>query len=353
MNATTFARFVQPVRSGATAAVTAAPTVEIVDAATGSVAGLPAFALEGPLATQSGTARVNIPGRTMATDSANAFLLTASGLTIAPLQSLPEPQGPAPPPGGQFGGFPGGAGGNSPQVNQDGVVSIANRQPSLAPGSVVSVFGTNLASEATADSTPLPNLLGGSCVTLNNQALPLILTSAKQINVQIPPGLAAGKYPLVVRSIDKHAASGPQTITVSKYAPAVIVDSNTGLAAIYHKDGRLVTRDKPASRDEPLAIFASGLGPTTGGAVTSGVPSPSDKLAVTGKVSVYFGPKGHSQAPMVVNWSGLVPGQIGVYQINITVPGAHMKGDKLPVTISIGGVNSPATGENLPYVAVD
>src|SRR5439155_26086531 len=98
------------------------------------------------------------------------------------------------------GGFPGGAfGGDSPQVNQNGVVSIANYQPGLAPGSVASIFGTNLASESTADSTPLPNLLGGSCVTLNNQALPLILTSAKQINVQIPPGLAPGKYPLVVR----------------------------------------------------------------------------------------------------------------------------------------------------------
>jgi uncharacterized protein (TIGR03437 family) len=83
------------------------------------------------------------------------------------------------------------------------------------------------------------------------------------------------------------------------------------------------------------------------------MPSPSDKLAVTGKVSVYFGPKGYSQAPMAVNWSGLVPGQIGTYQINITVPGNHMKGDKLPVTISIGGVDSPTTGENVPYVAVN
>src|SRR5205814_181679 len=128
---------------------------------------------------------------------------------------------------------------------------------------------------------------------------------------QIPPGLAPGKYPLVVRSIDKHAVSAAQTITVSKYAPAVMIDTSTGLAAIYHKDGRLVTKDKPASRDEPLTIFASGLGATTGGAVTAGMPSPGDKLAVTGKVSVYFGPKGYSQAPMIVNWSGLVPGQIG------------------------------------------
>jgi len=42
-----------------------------------------------------------------------------------------------------------------------------------------------------------------------------------------------------------------------------------------------------------LTIYASGLRPTKGGVVTSGMPSPSDKLAVTGQVSVYFGPKGY------------------------------------------------------------
>src|SRR5439155_24922799 len=139
-----------------------------------------------------------------------------------------------------------------------------------------------------------------------------------------------------------------------KYAPAVMVDPNTGLASIYHKSGgKLVTKDDPAKRDEELVIYASGLGPTTGGKVVAGQPSPTDTLAVTGKVSVDFGDKGYSQAPMIVNWSGLSPGLIGVYQINITVPGNHLRGDQLPVMISIGGVNSPTTGANVPYVAVD
>ena len=33
-------------------------------------------------------------------------------------------------------------------------------------------------------------------------------------------------------------------------------------------------------------------------------------------------------------------------------PGNHLKGDQLPVTISAGGVNSPTTGANVPYVAL-
>jgi uncharacterized protein (TIGR03437 family) len=238
-------------------------------------------------------------------------------------------------------------------VNPNGVVNIANYQPTVTPGGVVSIFGTNLATDDTYSSTPLPKILGGACITLNNQPMPLLLTSAGQINFQIPPDLAAGKYPLVIRSIDKKVASASQQITVSKYAPAVMIDPATGLASIYHKkDGKLVTKDNPAKRDEDLVIYASGLGPTTGGKVVAGMPSPTDTLAVTGKVAVYFGDKTYSQAPMIVNWSGLTPGQIGTYQIDITVPGNHLKDDQLPVTISVGGANSPTTGTNVPYVAL-
>jgi uncharacterized protein (TIGR03437 family) len=360
INTTVFARFVQPARTGMAAAVTSPSTIELVAAANGLVLAS-VNALEGPLSTQTGTTRVNVPGRTMAVDAGvtNAFLLTTSGLSVIPLPAIPTggPMQGTGGPGGP-GGFPGGpptsiSNANGPQVNQNGVVSLANFQSSPAPDSVASIFGSNLASSAAYSSTPLPNILGGVCVTLNNAPLPLLATSSSQINVQIPPTLAAGKYPLLVRSIANQAASFPQMVTVSKYAPAVIVDPSTGLASIYHADGSPVTKDKPATRDEKLTIYASGLGPTTGGAVTAGQPSPDNPLAVTGKVSVYFGEKGYSQAPMIVDWSGLAPGLIGVYRINVTVPGVHLKGDQLPVSISVGGVSSPTTGSNLPYVALN
>jgi uncharacterized protein (TIGR03437 family) len=76
-------------------------------------------------------------------------------------------------------------------------------------------------------------------------------------------------------------------------------------------------------------------------------------LAVTDAVQVFFGPQGYSQAPMIVEWSGLVPGLIGVNQINVRVPGVHLKGDTLPVTIKIGGVSSPTTGPAVPTVALN
>ncbi len=52
-----------------------------------------------------------------------------------------------------------------------------------------------------------------------------------------------------------------------------------------------------------------------------------------------------------MKWSGLVPGLVGVYQIDVYVPGTHIEGDTVPVTLKIGGVMSPTTGNLLPTVS--
>ena len=341
LNATTFARFVQPTRSSATAAV------ELVDASSG-VTRASVSALEGPLSTQVGTQRANINPRTMAVDSAgaNAYMLTTSGLSIVPMASVPTLTPPTGPGTGTIPTLPA-----RPQVSNNGVVNGATYQAGLAPGSIIAIFGQSLASSATA-TTPLPTIMGGSCVTLDNTPLPLLMTSATQINAQLPPKTTAAKHSLVVRSIDQKAATNTQSITVSKYAPAVIVDPTSGQTAIYFQNGKPVNKSNPATRDQSLVIYASGLGVTTGGTVTAGMPSPSNPLAVTATVSVYFGDPGYSQSPVIVTWSGLVPGMIGLYQIDVTVPGTHMKGDALPVTIKIGGVSSTA-GSTPPVVALN
>lgn len=331
VNATTVARFTQPARSSATAAVTSAPTVDLVDANTGALRGSFA-AVEGPLSVQTGTARVNINARGMAVDTAGstAYLLTASGLSIVPL-SAPALQ-------------------DRPAVASNGVLNGASLQPGLAPGSVISIFGRALGDQASA-AAPLPGLLGGVCVTLNNRPMPLVMTSPQQINAQIPPDLPTGRYPLIVRAIGKNVASAPQTVTVARYAPAAYTQPS-GEAALYHANGQPVTRSNKARRDEPLIMYASGLGVTTGGRVTAGQPSPDSPLAVTAPVKVYFGDPSIREAEVIVDSSSLVPGLVGVYQIALRVPGAHLRGDALPATIRIGGVDSPKTG-TVPTVAVD
>lgn len=329
-----FLRFAQPIRANQNQLPTTPPSVDLVDIATGNT--LRSFsALEGPLSAQTGNQRVNVNGRTMALDASGttAYLLTTSGLSIIPLDPVNAQ--------------------NRPQISQNGVVNTASYLPTVAPGALAAIFGQNLATDgARSPGAPLPTTLGGACVTLNTSPVPLLLTSAGQINVQIPPELAAGRYTLMVRSFDRQVASQNYALTVAKAAPAVFVDPN-GQAAIFHLDGRRVTKDRPAKRDERLIIYATGMGATKGGRVSAGNPAPASPLAVTDKVAVYFGDPRYREAEMIVEWSGLVPGEVGLNQIVVRVPGAHQRGDKLPVTLKVLGVTSPTTGPAVPLVAVD
>ena len=332
-NPTSFARFTQPARANATAVVTDAGTVEIVDSTTGKIL-RSSPALETAASTVTGTQRVAVNGRMLVVDSTNtnAYALTATGLSVIPLTPvLPT---------------------DRPLLSPNGIVNLASYQAASAPGGLVGIFGQNLGSQDVPTTDNLPTVLGGTCVTLNNQPLPLASVSANQINAQLPVGLAAGRYPLVVRSISKKAASVTTvSATVAKYAPAVFVSGTQ--SAIVHKDGSYVTKDNPAKRDEPLVLFATGLGVTHGGAVTSGNAAPTSPLALTDAVHVFFGDPRLSQAGIIVDFSGLVPGFVGLNQINLRVPGTHIKGDALPITIKIGGVSSPTTGPVIPTVAVE
>src|SRR5262249_12869449 len=157
-------------------------------------------------------------------------------------------------------------GGGAPSVSANGVVNSANFLPQVAPNGLISIIGRNLATTATATSSTLPTLMGGTCVTLNNAPIPLMATSPGQINAQIPTTLAAGRYPLVGRSVTAQAASATFNVRVSKYAPAIFMDAEG--AAIFHADGTRVNEDHPGHRDEKLTIYATGLGTTTGGRVT-------------------------------------------------------------------------------------
>jgi uncharacterized protein (TIGR03437 family) len=329
-----FVRFSVPMRTSPTQVVTDTAVAELVDVASGRSLGSMA-ALEEPPATVTATSRTNINGRTMAVDMAGpaAYILTTTGLSVLPLDTNA------------------GTARDLPVIERNGIVNIGNQLPSLAPGSIFSILGTNLAADASAGDPPLPSVLGGTCVTLGNTPVPLILASGNQINGQIPPNLAAGRYAVTVRSIARQSASAPGALTLTRYAPAVLMTG--GRAAIMHKDGRYVTRDAPAKRDEQLFIYATGLGVTKGGRVTAGEAAPSNPLAVTDKIQVYFGDYRYKQAEVIVEWSGLVAGKVGLYQITVRVPGFHMNGDALPVMLKIGGVSSPTTGPNAPTVAVE
>lgn len=114
-------------------------------------------------------------------------------------------------------------------------VSAASYEPGpVAPGSIVSTFGTGLAAQtiAATDLDPsaagiqLPTQLGGTTVEVAGQLAQLIFVSPTQINLVLPSPLAAGSAPIVVRSGTGQTSTG--TVQIAPLAPAIFAANATG-----------------------------------------------------------------------------------------------------------------------------
>jgi uncharacterized protein (TIGR03437 family) len=90
-------------------------------------------------------------------------------------------------------------------------------------------------------------------------------------------------------------------------------------------------------------IYAVGLGPTSP-SVTSGTASPgSPGLAnVPGTTQLCFGAvTAFSQAPCATAFfSGLTPGYVGLYQINVTIPSSIKSGNTTMTLLLVDNVQS-------------
>lgn len=266
------------------------------------------------------TGQTQLLPRGVILDSSNSvYLLSLSGFSIMSLGSA----------GGQ----------QVPSFTARGVVNTASRKQQLAPGSLVSILGTNLAATETASGNPLPQTLGGVCVTANEVTLPLISTSPTEIDAQLPTEFGTGRVTLTVRSTTLGVSSGSVQVALDNTGPGVFsVDAGGGsrVAAIIHgADFALVTPDYPADRDETIILYTTGLG-AVDPSVASGQQAGVDPFsATTETIQVTIG-----GTPYPVLWSGLSPYMVGIYQINLYVPGDRAQGDSLPVVVTAGGTSS-------------
>jgi uncharacterized protein (TIGR03437 family) len=70
--------------------------------------------------------------------------------------------------------------------------------------------------------------------------------------------------------------------------------------------------------------------------VDSGLPAPAAPLPIAViQPDVTLG-----GVPLNVIYAGLVPGEVGVYQINASVPGKVPLGMEIPLVVSQGGVST-------------
>ncbi|HWB84078.1 MAG TPA: hypothetical protein VG675_08060 [Bryobacteraceae bacterium] len=224
----------------------------------------------------------------------------------------------------------------APQIAS--VVNAADMTQPVAPGGLISVFGQQMSPVNMAtQQIPLPTALGDSCLSVNGAPVPLLFVSSQQINAQLPFNLQ-GDATLTIHT--PGGISDNYYFSISAVAPSVFrsgtAGPETGLATIVRDDNnQLVTPSNPIHPNNVITIYATGLGRTLP-AVDTGLPAPADPLpqAVV-QPNVTLG--GMS---LNVTYAGLVPGEVGVYQINASVPFGVPEGMDIPLVIDQGGATT-------------
>ena len=112
---------------------------------------------------------------------------------------------------------------------------------SIAPGTIVSIMGTNLSSAtASADlsQTSLPTQLGGTEVYFNGIRAPLYYVSPTQVNAQVPWELndttSINAYVRSIMGDGSVVNTTPVAVTIVPANPGVFTEGDTGVGVIYH-----------------------------------------------------------------------------------------------------------------------
>ena len=224
----------------------------------------------------------------------------------------------------------------NPRLPTLGITSSASAsyQGGVAPGSLISIYGANLAiATSNGFSLPLPISFSGTSVTVNGVLSPLLYVGPSQINAQVPPNTAVGPATVVVSG---NGVGGLGTVNVLAAAPGLFADGS-GRAAAQHSDGSFVTTASPASSGEYVTFYGTGQGPlnltpAAGAAAGFGASLSSclDTVTVTMNGLISTGQ---------YNFCGLASGFVGLTQINASIPAGLPAGD-VPVVVTINGVSS-------------
>jgi uncharacterized protein (TIGR03437 family) len=166
---------------------------------------------------------------------------------------------------------------------------------------------------------------------------PIYYVSSGQINVELPANMPTGQQVMLVSA--NGAYTLPQLIDIDPFQAGIAAYSDGSNNVIaQHADFSYVTAAHPAKPGEVIIIYLAGLG-ATNPAVISGQPAPSAeplaRVANTPLVTV-------DGQNATVEFAGLAPGFVGLYQIDLQVP-ANARTGSLSLVVSQNGVPGNTT----------
>jgi uncharacterized protein (TIGR03437 family) len=219
----------------------------------------------------------------------------------------------------------------SPVINGIVGVGAAVATTQAAPGSWIEIYGRYLASttqgwtQSDFNGVNAPTSLAGTSVKVGGKAAFVSYVSAGQVNVQIPSDVALGDQQIIVTS--PVGTSSAYTVTVNAlrpllYAPASFNVSGNQYVLAQFADGATYAApvgsipgitSRPAHPGETIVLYGFGFGP-----VVPDTPAGQQAQGATQLANSYLFLIGGGVA--TVEYAGLAPGQVGLYQFNLVVP---------------------------------
>jgi uncharacterized protein (TIGR03437 family) len=223
----------------------------------------------------------------------------------------------------------------------------------LGQGALVTFFGNALAGDsAVASGAPWPVALVNRQVVINDDLVaPLYYAGPGQVNFQMPSSAPLGSDRVAVRLADTGELLAGGNVLVAATSPGIFTAAQTGSgqAAAVNQDGTLNGASHPAPAGSTILLYGTGPGQVSP-AVPDGSAAPFSPLAQTVAVPTSSGTTCLNNQPSMcvaigssfanVSYSGLAPGNVGLWQINVTIPQGTPAGSAVPVRVVINGVPS-------------
>jgi uncharacterized protein (TIGR03437 family) len=226
-----------------------------------------------------------------------------------------------------------------PTINAVGSAVAAQAIGAISPGELIGVQGVNIgpAAGAIASSAPLPTTLGGVQVTINDQAIPLYFVSSTLIAGIVPyqaipgnPAVIGGQ--VTVKVIAAGVTSNGLVVNLASSTPAVFTTassvSNLPTIKAINADGTVNSTTNRAAAGSNVLLYAQGLGSVTPSGFQAGAIAPTSQLFTTAAQTLVS----ITGQPATVTFSGLAPGTVSAYQVNIQVPAGTPSGNQ-PITV--------------------
>jgi uncharacterized protein (TIGR03437 family) len=226
-----------------------------------------------------------------------------------------------------------------PEISRTGVKNGAGDTPvqAVAPGSIISIYGANLAPATEAGpANPLTQTLGGVTVHVAGHILPLFFVSPDQINAQLPYDLAVDVHTLTVKSRGMPDIS--TTFDVARNAPGLLTTQQMDrtIAVVGRANGEPpVSADNPVKGGDLISVFGTGFGPHRVAPPEGFGVSEVDGYRLLDPVQIVIGDQ-----PIVPEYAGAAAGLPGVVVVRFRAP-ATLSGDT-PTTfyVVVNGIRS-------------